>query len=135
MSARVQGGWEIIFALEDLPYESDEIIDLSSFKNAEHYFTKAIFRLYSLESWLYSVLNSTCRTKDKTKIDNLGPFAACLSACLLYAQPSRIKEHQINTGTIVYRGIKLPKRFENEIEEYRSKINKIHYLNGYSSTS
>lgn len=29
----------------------------------------------------------------------------------------------------------MPKKFENEIEEYKQKINKIHYLNGYSSTS
>ena len=64
------------------------------------------------------MINDACRGKDKIKIDNLGPFAACLSACLLYAQRGRTDKDQINPGTIVYKGIKLPKKFEYEIEEY-----------------
>jgi len=58
LSATIHGGWEPIFALEGIPYKSETVIDIKYLKNPNHSWTKAILRLYSLECWLYKVLNS-----------------------------------------------------------------------------
>ena len=134
MSARIQS-WELLFALEDLPYQSHLQIDAKYFQDPNQKFTKAILRLYSPECWLYNVLNEACRDQDKTKIKTLGPFAYCLSFIMQSSQIKRDLNDQISPGSVLYRGIKLPLEYENEIQEFKDKIGKLHYFNKLTSTS
>jgi len=60
IAARLSGGWQVIFAFESIPYESQDTIDINIFRDASHRLTKAVFRLYSLESFLYSMINDAC---------------------------------------------------------------------------
>jgi hypothetical protein len=46
---------------------------------AEHSDVKAILFLYSLESFLYPRLNRISIEKDKSSIENLGPYAVALT--------------------------------------------------------
>jgi len=52
ISSRINGGWEVLFALEGLPYQNEDPINIDDLKDASHPFTKAILRLYSLETWI-----------------------------------------------------------------------------------
>ena len=45
--------------------------------------------IYTLETYLYSILNSACRNKDISKIINLGPYCTALSAIVRYAEENR----------------------------------------------
>jgi len=72
----------MIFLLENIPYDSDEIIELDNLKDPVHPYSKAIFRIYSMETWLYQEINKANRDKNQLMVTNIGPFAAVLSLCL-----------------------------------------------------
>ena len=94
-------------------------------KNEKHF--KAIFQIYSAESFLYTELNKACRLRDHTKIKNLGPFAFTLNRAIKDAQKMNSKD----TFT-VYRGLQLPIK---EVNKYLKKVGKIISLKGFTSTS
>ncbi|CAF1351228.1 unnamed protein product [Adineta steineri] len=81
-------------------------------------------RLYSAESFLYKLINSTLRTEDWSKIDTLGPFCYLLWL------------HEINAfhwnEDIVYRGVTLKDKM---LEEYKQAVGTYIIWPAYTSTS
>ena len=47
-------------------------------RNPKHKFVKTLIYVYSMESFIYSEMNKASRSKDLSKIDNYGPYAAAL---------------------------------------------------------
>lgn len=58
-----------------------------------------VARLYSAESFLYKLLNSTLRDKDMSKLDTLGPFCVLLWL--------RLRSNEDKRDQLLYRGMKL----------------------------
>ena len=68
-----------------------------------------------METWLYKDLNHAARTKDKSKIHTLGPYAWALATILNDAEyygrpkdPKALGKHEGHITTL-YRGLKLTK--------------------------
>ena len=57
--------------------------------NPEHKITKHILYLYSMESFIYGVLNRASREKDKSQIQYYGAYAAALSFIIYNANKNR----------------------------------------------
>lgn len=114
------------------PDDINEPISDSEFRNPFSRTVKAIFYLYSLESYLYGRLNWAARSKNEGCIKNMGCFAAILSMALGYA--TRYREDQIDRSITqsytVYRGLSLS---PEELAIY--KEGDIINLSGYASTS
>ena len=53
-----------------------------------------ILYIYSMESFIFPVINQASRTGDKSKIKNLGPYTLCLSEIIHSAAEER-KDIQI----------------------------------------
>ena len=102
----------------DLPGDIDKPIKENDFKEPYGKTNKAVFFLYSLESFLYKRLNWAARTKQESCIANLGCFAAILSRSLAIA--NKYPEDQITRNLTrefyVYRGLSLD---ETELNHYR----------------
>lgn len=126
--------WAARFAGMDLPDDIDKPITENEFKDPFGKTNKAIFYLYSLESYLYRRLNWAARTKQKECIPNLGCFAAILSRSLAIA--NKYREDQISRNLtrqfLVFRGLSLD---EYELNLYRKMQGKVVNLQGYASTS
>lgn len=85
---------------------------------------KCAARLYSLETFLYKLVNSTLRNNDRSKANTLGPFCYLLQ---LYSQST---EHLFDM--ILYRGMSLT---DEMIEDYKKAVGtKIQWL-AFTSTS
>jgi len=114
------------------PDNIHEPIPDEEFKDPLSRTVKAVFYLYSEESYLYGRLNWAARSKQEQCVKNLGCFAAVLSKALALA--NRFREYQINkeiTQTFtVYRGLSLS---QEQLDFYQvgDTIN----LTGYASTS
>lgn len=66
-------------------------------------------RLYTAESFLYKLVNSSLRNNDMTKIDTLGPFCY-----LLY---HRLRLDRVRGDQILYRGMDLTDEMVNEYKQ------------------
>ncbi len=69
--------WKLIFNLGkdvDLTKPLTEKI----LSNPNHNITKLILYIYSMESFVFTEMNSVTRNKDTSKIDIYGPFASAL---------------------------------------------------------
>lgn len=86
--------WEEIFKHMEFPPNRDETIPDEEFKDPYSRTVKAIFYLYSLESYLYGRLNWAARTKQQACVPNMGCFAAVLSKAL--AEATMHREDQID---------------------------------------
>jgi len=73
----------------DLPDDTENPIPEKEFKDPKSKTIKAIFYLYSLDSYLYGRLNWAARSKEKSCVKNLGAFAAILSKALMFANRFR----------------------------------------------
>ena len=65
--------------------------------------------LYTIDSWLFSQVNSGSREGDQAKVDTLGPFAYAFGIIISYAAMERddidkMKDLLENKGTTLYRG-------------------------------
>ena len=81
-------------------------------------------RLYSAESFLYKLLNTTLRDKDMSKLDTLGPFCVLL---WLHLRNNKDKRDQL-----VYRGMTLA---DEMVEEYKQAVGHKIIWNSFTSTS
>lgn len=79
--------------------------------------SKACIFIYTLDSFLYQILNETLRKNDRSKIDTLGAFCHLLSA-VDYA--SELTKYHRHTG-LVYRTAQLT---EGQIASYQLAIGK-----------
>ena len=71
----------------------------------------ALLYIYSMETFVYSTLNTATRDHDESKIMTLGPFAAGLGAVLAGAEGKREKDLESLPSdklTDLYRGLSLP---------------------------
>jgi len=67
--------------------------------------------IYSMETFVYSTLNTATRDHDSTKIMTLGPFAAALATIVRWTESKREKDSESLPGdklTDLYRGLSLP---------------------------
>jgi len=112
-----------------------------------HPVSQMLLYLYSLDSWLFSQLNSGSREGDQAKVDTLGPYAYAFGYVIAGAASSREDIPEMRkllevTGTTLYRGTGLTKK---EIKKYKSLEGKklcwccgppaLMTLTGYTSTT
>lgn len=95
--------WKKIFMFKDLG-KLDEPLTIKTLMNPDHPVTQHIFYVYSMQSFVYPALNSTCRAKDQGNIQYYGPFAAALSCVLHFANKNR-KDERISGITDLFRGL------------------------------
>ena len=121
--------WEMLFELGDFGYPMELPLTRKILSDPTNEITKRIIYLYSMESFIYTDLNKTCRDKDESKIKYYGAFAAALSYILDHANLKR-KENKLSNDNWLFRGIKLER---NELDTFivGEKMN----LCGYTSTS
>lgn len=81
-------------------------------------------RLYTAESFLYKLINSTLRNKDMSKLHNLGPFCYLLSHYL--------EQNEDRLNKIVYRSANLT---DDMIKEYKQAVGKHIVWHSFISTS
>ena len=63
----------------DTPLKRDKLV------NPDEPVTKMILKLYTMESFLYRIVNEASRTGDETKVDSLGPYSHCLDTIIAKA--------------------------------------------------
>lgn len=68
-------------------------------------------RLYSVESFLYKLVNATLRNKDMSKVDTLGPFC--------YLLRTHVSDNDDSRDQLLYRGMTLSKEM---IDEYKQSV-------------
>lgn len=88
ISKRAKGAWDFIFGLLNIQ-PTTEPIDMGDISNADNPSTRALFQIYSLETWLFREINNASRTKNSRKVQSLGPFAALIGVAMDNAQRSR----------------------------------------------
>ncbi|CAF1382301.1 unnamed protein product, partial [Adineta ricciae] len=88
---------------------------------------KCLISLYTRESFLYLLINSTLRQNDQTKLETLGPFISLLSSTDCSSSMS-----QYGYSQELYRGAQLT---DEIIDIYRKSIGRIRTWNAFSSTS
>ena len=81
-------------------------------------------RLYTAESFLYKLVNSSLRNNDMTKIDSLGPFCY-----LLY---HRLRLDRVRGDQTLYRGMELTPEM---IDEYKKIVGQEIVWPAFTSTS
>lgn len=81
-------------------------------------------RLYTAESFLYKLVNSSLRENDMTKIDTLGPFCY-----LLY---HRLRLDRVRGDQILYRGMDLT---DEMVDEYKQAVGQEITWPAFTSTS
>ena len=82
--------WEMRFKYEmTLPDDLDRELTDNDFKDPMSRTNKSIFKLYSLETYIYWKLNKSAREKDESTIETMGCFAAVLSRALEIANRYR----------------------------------------------
>lgn len=131
--AQKEQGWEVRFEYLQMP-DSDEPLEDNDFKDPYGMTNKAIFKLYSLQTFLYWKLNRCAR--NKTPNMNLACFAALLSRSLDIANRYRkeqIQQKYTRTYT-VYRGLTLSPAELQVFEKLAVNDDLINW-SGYNSTS
>lgn len=88
---------------------------------------QACIRLYTMESFLYRLINTTLRNNDFSKINTLGPF------CYLLFQFNFVPEYQnLRFSGRVYRSAELTSTM---IKKYKQAVGKVRSWLGLTSTS
>ncbi|CAF1431090.1 unnamed protein product [Rotaria sordida] len=96
-------------------------------KESFEYICRACIHLYTMESFLYRLVNATLRNNDFSKIDTLGPF------CYLLFQFNFAPEYQnLRFSGRVYRSAELTPAMVNE---YKQAVGKVRSWLGLTSTS
>lgn len=124
----------------NLPDDQDRPLEDNDFKNPYSRTNRAVFKLYSLETFLYWKLNKCAREQLEAGIENMGCFACVISKALDIA--NRYRQDQIHSmftkKFIVYRGLSL---LPNDIKAYKecrdglTDAKQTINLAGYNSTS
>jgi len=126
--------WLQLFT-EDIDIHFYKPLELEVLWNPSHKVTCRILFIYSMETFVYSALNTATRTQDETKVLTLGPLAQALTQILMGAEQHRKADPESfvpNTYTSLYRGLKLTKE---QIREYLNLKGKLINLCGFNSTS
>lgn len=110
----IEAGW-IAQQLQSCKGKSNEDID------------RCVISLYTRESFLYRLINTTLRDNDQSKSETLGPFCQLLFACDCSATMK-----QYGYQGVLYRGAELD---ESTIESYKQAIGTVKTWDAFSSTS
>ena len=110
-----ESNWETLFDIQLLGIGLDTPLTPKILSDPTHKITQKILYLYSMESFIYNDLNAAIREKDKSKIDNYGPFAAALGFIIHFANSNRGNK-KLEGITKLFRGVRLRK---SEIDEFR----------------
>ena len=81
--------WDVRFNVMALPEDQDRPLEDNDFKDPRSKTNKSIFKLYSLETFLYWKLNQCARGRKEEGIENMGCFACVLSKALEIANRYR----------------------------------------------
>ena len=96
----------IIDRLAGMPLERPPLS--KAFLQADgHDDAKFIMRLYSMETFLFRILNRACREKDTSRIKTLGPFAVALSRIIDSKKRNQTDKDAIKGRFSVYRCMSL----------------------------
>lgn len=86
--------WKVRFEFElTLPEDRDSELTDNDFKNPSSETNMSVFKLYSLETFIYWKLNASARNMDKSTIETMGCFACVLSRALEIA--NRYRQEQM----------------------------------------
>ena len=91
--------------------------------------------IYSMETFVYSTLNTGTRDHDESKIMTLGPMTAALAEIVNFTESKRKKDSESLPSdklTDLYRGLSLP---PDVIQQYQNLKGKKFNMGGFSSTS
>ena len=110
--------WNLIFKIDLKEYNFNIPIPIEDFWNANSHICQKILYIYSMETFIYRVLNASSRNKDVTKISTLRPFAAAISFILYGAEyySNRPGKFSFKTVVTLYRGLKLTRE---DIDQYK----------------
>ena len=78
------------------------MINPKTIRKADPRLAAIILQLYSMETFIFSMMVNTAQNEDESKIKNLGPYA-CVLRAILYGNTSM-------KDTIAYRGVLLTKQ-------------------------
>ena len=95
----------------------------------------ALLYIYSMETFVYSTLNTATRDHDSSKIFTLGPMAAALAWIVNGAESNRVVDSEslpTDKLTSLYRGLSLP---DDVIDQYKNMKGKIFRMGGFTSAS
>ncbi len=98
--------------------------------NPKENVTKLILYIYSMQSFVFSGMNSVTRNKDISKIDIYGPFASALGFIVHAANQNLSRNQRLPYKIEVFRGMV---RKESDLKDFFPK-NKVE-LKGFTSTS
>ena len=126
--------WGQLFT-EDIHIHFYKPLELEVLWCPAHKVTCRILFIYSMETFVYSALNTATRTQDESKVLTLGPLAQALTQILMGAEQHRASDPESfvpGTYTSLYRGLKLTK---DQVGEYKQHNGKLINLCGFNSTS
>ena len=69
--------WTTFFMVAGI--NGKDLNEVPNYIDPEHPHVKAILFVYSLESFLFTIINKSSREKDTSVINTLGPFAVAIS--------------------------------------------------------
>ena len=112
----VETTWDAIVELADID-SSGYKIDEHLLCNSDHKVTKTIVYIYSMESFVYRILNSSSRNQDMSKVSTMGPFAVLLTQIVYGCEERRLRSSTVTKTEVVktlgkdikhiYRGLRL----------------------------
>jgi hypothetical protein len=94
-------------------------IEPDTFKKPKHPLVNLIMFIYTMESFIYGVMNNASKNGDRTKINTLGPYAITLEFIMKMAPQNRddIEIEVFSMGIDLYRGTGLPTEIIDDYEE------------------
>ena len=114
--------------------EGHEPIDHLALFNPNNEITQAILYIFSMETFLFRVLNAATKNQDESKIKTLGPFARVLSFIVLAAEKNKVYDPEVLPSikfSKVYRATTL---HESQIDEFEAMRGSRITLTGFTST-
>ena len=134
----IKGKESKLYGGKEVEINHDTPLNDSYLYNPDHPVSQTMLYLYTIDSWLFSVLNSGSKEGDQAKMETLGPYAYAFGGIIECAAKRRtdipaMKKLLEETGTKLYRGTGLTK---NELKEYKDKVgSKIEkFSDGYFKT-
>ena len=103
--------------------------------NPESDIVCAMLYIYSMETFIYSAVNSATRDHDESKIQSLGPLACALAIILSFGEKRRPIDSESlprDKFTDLYRGLNLP---ADVIQQYKNLKGNSFCMGGFISTS
>lgn len=124
--------WDFIFAQLGAPDDTTARVTVADLERETALINKAVYKLYSMEVYLYGRMNWAAREKKASAETNwnMGCFAAVLTRSLQVAEQKR--PDQIQRAITVHRGTTL---YKHEVKDYQRMVGYEINFRGFASTS